>query len=122
MVQCNEPIVKPRKGTFMSKINRNDPCPCGSGKKYKKCCGLKESSGKKTRLNALSSVTPLSSTPHQPSLALAQRVFKVISAQPEPAAPASEPAQARPDALRGYGSLEELIGIEGAPEGQTPQQ
>lgn len=21
------------------KINRNDPCPCGSGKKYKKCCG-----------------------------------------------------------------------------------
>lgn len=22
------------------KINRNDPCPCGSGKKYKKCCGL----------------------------------------------------------------------------------
>lgn len=24
------------------KIGRNDPCPCGSGKKYKKCCGLKE--------------------------------------------------------------------------------
>ncbi|WP_068674003.1 SEC-C domain-containing protein [Oceanobacillus sp. Castelsardo] len=23
----------------MSKIRRNDPCPCGSGKKYKKCCG-----------------------------------------------------------------------------------
>ena len=21
------------------KANRNDPCPCGSGKKYKKCCG-----------------------------------------------------------------------------------
>ncbi|WP_281239576.1 DUF1186 domain-containing protein [Flavobacterium praedii] len=21
------------------KVNRNDPCPCGSGKKYKKCCG-----------------------------------------------------------------------------------
>ena len=20
------------------KIGRNDPCPCGSGKKYKKCC------------------------------------------------------------------------------------
>jgi len=20
---------------------RNDPCPCGSGKKYKKCCGAK---------------------------------------------------------------------------------
>ena len=22
----------------MAKIGRNDPCPCGSGKKYKKCC------------------------------------------------------------------------------------
>ena len=22
-----------------NKINRNDPCPCGSGKKYKQCCG-----------------------------------------------------------------------------------
>ena len=20
-------------------VGRNDPCPCGSGKKYKKCCG-----------------------------------------------------------------------------------
>jgi preprotein translocase subunit SecA len=22
------------------KVGRNDPCPCGSGKKYKKCCGM----------------------------------------------------------------------------------
>ncbi len=22
-----------------TKVKRNDPCPCGSGKKYKKCCG-----------------------------------------------------------------------------------
>ena len=21
------------------KVGRNDPCPCGSGKKYKNCCG-----------------------------------------------------------------------------------
>ena len=29
-------------GTFVReapKVGRNDPCPCGSGKKYKKCCG-----------------------------------------------------------------------------------
>src|SRR5262245_13666500 len=26
----------------MSKAGRNDPCPCGSGKKYKKCCMLKD--------------------------------------------------------------------------------
>ena len=24
------------------KVGRNDPCPCGSGKKYKKCCYLKD--------------------------------------------------------------------------------
>jgi SEC-C motif-containing protein len=28
----------PRPRT-VAKIGRNDPCPCGSGKKYKKCCG-----------------------------------------------------------------------------------
>ena len=22
-----------------NKVGRNDPCPCGSGKKYKQCCG-----------------------------------------------------------------------------------
>jgi uncharacterized protein len=26
--------------TSAQKIGRNDPCPCGSGKKYKRCCGL----------------------------------------------------------------------------------
>jgi preprotein translocase subunit SecA len=31
-----EPIRSDRE-----KIPRNDPCPCGSGKKYKKCCGKK---------------------------------------------------------------------------------
>jgi len=32
----------PRPATFVRsepKIGRNAPCPCGSGKKYKKCCG-----------------------------------------------------------------------------------
>lgn len=24
------------------KVGRNDPCPCGSGKKYKKCCGMNQ--------------------------------------------------------------------------------
>lgn len=30
----------------LSKIGRNDSCPCGSGKKYKKCCLPKEAKGK----------------------------------------------------------------------------
>ncbi len=29
-----QPIVN-----LTPKIGRNEPCPCGSGKKYKKCCG-----------------------------------------------------------------------------------
>ncbi len=32
---AQQPVHKDRK------IGRNDPCPCGSGKKYKKCCGAK---------------------------------------------------------------------------------
>ncbi|MCX7793204.1 MAG: preprotein translocase subunit SecA [Thermodesulfovibrionales bacterium] len=30
----------PREPVHVKKIGRNDPCPCGSGKKYKKCCGV----------------------------------------------------------------------------------
>jgi len=30
--------AKPEPATTV-KVNRNAPCPCGSGKKYKKCCG-----------------------------------------------------------------------------------
>ena len=29
-----------RKPAVSQKVGRNDPCPCGSGKKYKKCCGM----------------------------------------------------------------------------------
>ncbi len=29
----------PNKPLQIAKIGRNEPCPCGSGKKYKKCCG-----------------------------------------------------------------------------------
>ena len=30
------------KKTASQKVGRNDPCPCGSGKKYKKCCGAND--------------------------------------------------------------------------------
>jgi len=32
-------LNKPVTTTFDKTPNRNDPCSCGSGKKYKKCCG-----------------------------------------------------------------------------------
>ncbi|WP_246628562.1 SEC-C metal-binding domain-containing protein [Methylomagnum ishizawai] len=28
-----------RQVSIDKKVGRNDPCPCGSGKKFKKCCG-----------------------------------------------------------------------------------
>ena len=39
-VTTNAPeIQKLQPRSVGEKIGRNDPCPCGSGKKYKKCCG-----------------------------------------------------------------------------------
>ncbi len=38
--QTSEPYVKPKS----EQVGRNDPCPCGSGLKYKKCCMLKDGS------------------------------------------------------------------------------
>lgn len=35
-VILNKPITK----IAPNKFNRNDPCNCGSGKKFKKCCGI----------------------------------------------------------------------------------
>ena len=32
-------LTLPRQPDRRQKVGRNDPCPCGSGKKFKKCCG-----------------------------------------------------------------------------------
>lgn len=37
--QANKKLVKRRPIVKPDKPGRNDPCPCGSGKKYKHCCG-----------------------------------------------------------------------------------
>ena len=34
--------LAPKQAKATDKVGRNDPCPCGSGKKYKKCCGANE--------------------------------------------------------------------------------
>lgn len=35
-----EILLNPQKTKIAEeKVGRNEPCPCGSGKKYKKCCG-----------------------------------------------------------------------------------
>ncbi|MGH7576811.1 MAG: SEC-C metal-binding domain-containing protein, partial [Longimicrobiales bacterium] len=34
------PSARPKPLVAEDKVGRNDPCPCGSGRKYKKCCGI----------------------------------------------------------------------------------
>ncbi len=41
----------------MQKVGRNDPCPCGSGKKFKKCCELKDQK-KKFKAELISAQQP----------------------------------------------------------------
>lgn len=100
----------------MSKINRNDPCPCGSGKKYKKCCGLKEQQARKPRLsNPISVLSQIAGDKGSP-VALARRVFKVLTGTAQ--TPTQAPSQPEPEgtpAPRSFSTLEELIGIEGTP-------
>jgi uncharacterized protein len=37
--ECDLGVDAPEPQRNASEVGRNDPCPCGSGKKYKKCCG-----------------------------------------------------------------------------------
>ena len=39
--ETNERVIKNEKTQPIKKkkVGRNEPCPCGSGKKYKQCCG-----------------------------------------------------------------------------------
>jgi len=39
VTQANEEVSKAKPVRTGPKVGRNDPCPCGSGKKYKHCCG-----------------------------------------------------------------------------------
>ena len=49
----------------MAKIGRNDPCPCGSGKKYKQCCLPKDQAAAPT----VRAAQPVASLTSQPALA-----------------------------------------------------
>lgn len=35
----DDSVAKQPKRRDAAKVGRNDPCPCGSGRKYKQCCG-----------------------------------------------------------------------------------
>jgi len=50
----------------MQKVGRNDPCPCGSGKKFKKCCEMKQKH-KKLTAEVVSTSVPQSVTTQETS-------------------------------------------------------
>lgn len=40
-IDTNKPTkLQPKQEQTTKNVGRNEPCPCGSGKKYKKCCGM----------------------------------------------------------------------------------
>lgn len=38
-IEAGLPTLQKTPETAAPKVGRNEPCPCGSGKKFKKCCG-----------------------------------------------------------------------------------
>src|SRR5260221_11559338 len=75
----------------MKKIGRNDPCHCGSGKKFKKCCESKMIGGRymATKMNQPTGLSGLFNRQvSQISSAAAAHVYKPIRATAKAAAPA----------------------------------
>lgn len=72
-------------------INRNDPCPCGSGKKYKVCCMNKPKT-----------------TGTSPSLGNRKFTAKVMSAHPSVSKENSEEVQKESKAFSDYNNLMEI--------------
>jgi len=70
----------------MEKVGRNDPCPCGSGKKFKKCCEMKQKH-KKINAQVLSSGAPKEHVTQETSK-VSSLFFKKASA---PKTPPEEP-------------------------------
>ncbi len=109
----------------MSNIKRNDLCPCGSGKKYKKCCGKTEAQLQQKRHEGLKS-RALSHVPQTPMGILAKKVFKVLKdtadsdslSQHSFSKGLDVKKETAPQEPQSYHSLEELIGMEG---GVPPQ-
>ena len=74
----------------MSRVGRNDPCPCGSGKKYKKCCEQKSYLQKKT-MTKLSSGTD-STASKVASLSSQPGLGGIFSKFVKPEAPSDAPS------------------------------
>lgn len=66
----------------MSKIGKNDSCPCGSGRKYKKCCELISLIPKTVSQNRISTF-PLKKLPFNPDQHIDENKLKSVSVHTE---------------------------------------
>lgn len=79
------------------KVGRNDPCPCGSGKKYKQCCLLKEAPKSTPRkLKAVWVNQP--AQPEEEHINLIERTFgpAIASASNKPPQPTPQISESEP--------------------------
>lgn len=90
-----EPETTPSVRSAASKISRNAPCPCGSGRKYKKCCLGKELPPVSARS------VDSAARPSQPtrSIESAPAGLEARPEQPSSAAPSKPPPTLKADAL-----------------------
>lgn len=81
----------------MEKVGRNDPCPCGSGKKFKKCCESKmigkkffatkiDSSSLPGRINKAFNVSSALNPPKEEKVEKSESSQSVESVKEEPVA------------------------------------
>lgn len=80
------------------KVGRNDPCPCGSGKKFKKCCEERLAK-KKFNAQILSSGTeekPVTGKAQKISTSFFQRIAAPKPKQPEHQPPHDHPESEMP--------------------------
>ena len=79
----------------MKKVGRNDPCPCGSGKKFKKCCE-KKMIGKRFMAKKIED-TNISSKINMPSANISSLFNRVTPLQ---SSPQKEDAEEKKDSLK----------------------
>jgi hypothetical protein len=86
------------------KVGRNDPCPCGSGKKYKKCCLAKDQEAQAKQSPIVGEIAPPFARPSSLPFPLADQTEPSRSAPvvpvPHPTPPSRQrtPAEQRLDA------------------------
>ncbi len=81
------------------KVGRNDPCPCGSGKKYKQCCLLKKE--EKTPPRKLKAVWVNQPVNQDEPVNLIERTFgsAIASASSKPPQPISQTADSNSETI-----------------------